>query len=119
MSRLSPILRLAVGNRIHFWCPGCKAVHGINFGEGEGPRWTWNGDVNKPTFMPSLLVTSGHYIPGNIDGCWCKYNAEHPEDKSFKCVRCHSFIKDGRIQFLSDSTHELAGQTVDIPVYPG
>ncbi len=28
---------------------------------------------------------------------------------------CHSFVTDGRIQFLSDCTHPLAGQTVDIP----
>lgn len=28
---------------------------------------------------------------------------------------CHSFIRDGRIEFLSDCTHALAGQTVDLP----
>jgi len=28
---------------------------------------------------------------------------------------CHSFVTDGRIQFLTDCTHALAGQTVDIP----
>ena len=28
---------------------------------------------------------------------------------------CHSFIRDGRIQFLGDCTHHLAGQTVDLP----
>ena len=31
------------------------------------------------------------------------------------CKRCHSFVTDGRIQFLSDCTHALAGQTVDLP----
>jgi len=25
---------------------------------------------------------------------------------------CHSFIRDGQIEFCSDSTHELAGKTV-------
>ncbi len=30
-------------------------------------------------------------------------------------VRFHSFVVDGHIQFLGDCTHELAGQTVDIP----
>ena len=29
--------------------------------------------------------------------------------------RCHSFIKDGQIQFLGDCTHSLAGQTVALP----
>ena len=28
---------------------------------------------------------------------------------------CHSFVTDGRIQFLADSNHALAGQTVDLP----
>jgi hypothetical protein len=28
--------------------------------------------------------------------------------------RCHSFITDGKIEFLSDCTHSLAGQTVEL-----
>ena len=28
---------------------------------------------------------------------------------------CHSFIKDGNIQYLNDCTHKLAGQTIEIP----
>lgn len=28
---------------------------------------------------------------------------------------CHSFVVDGRIQFLGDCTHELVDKTVDIP----
>ena len=31
------------------------------------------------------------------------------------CQRCHSFVRDGKIRFLADSYHELAGQTVDLP----
>ena len=30
-------------------------------------------------------------------------------------LTCHSFVTDGRIQFLADCTHPLAGQTVDLP----
>lgn len=29
---------------------------------------------------------------------------------------CHSFITDGSIEYLSDCTHELAGETVPLPV---
>lgn len=29
--------------------------------------------------------------------------------------RCHSFIEGGRIRFLSDCSHALAGQTVELP----
>lgn len=31
---------------------------------------------------------------------------------------CHSFVTDGRIQFLADCTHDLAGLTVDLPDFP-
>lgn len=31
---------------------------------------------------------------------------------------CHSFVVDGRMQFLGDCTHALAGQMVDIPDWP-
>ena len=121
MSALSPILRDAEGGRLTFWCPGCNHAHGIAHGAGPGPRWTWNGDVNKPTFSPSIAVTSGCSVAGyDGQGCWCTYYAEHPEEEQdFKCGVCHSFVVDGRIQFLNDCTHALAGQTVDLPQFPG
>ena len=65
-------------------------------GPGAGPRWGWNGDAEKPTFTPSVLV---------------RYNWSDGERV------CHSFVTDGQIQFLGDCTHALAGQTVDIPAW--
>lgn len=94
-----------------FECPGCGNLHAFD------QRWEYNADPELPTFRPSLLIRSGHYTPGK-DGspCWCTYNAEHPDDPApYKCGVCHSFVTDGRIQFLSDCTHALAGQTVEIP----
>jgi hypothetical protein len=89
----------------------------VNTGPGG---WAFNGDGDRPTFSPSVLVRNGHYLPGHTGSCWCKYNAEHPEDaNTFKCAACHSFVTDGQIQFLSDCTHELAGQTVPLPDYLG
>lgn len=85
--------------------------------DGTG-AWTWNGNIESPTFSPSILVQCGHYAPGraNPESCWCTYNAEHPDDPSgFICYACHSFVTDGKIQFLADSTHKLSGQTVDLP----
>jgi hypothetical protein len=29
-------------------------------------------------------------------------------------VRCHSFVREGKIEFLNDCTHEHAGQTLDL-----
>lgn len=122
MSALSRLLRDQAGNQLAFWCPGCGCAHSIRVGEGERPCWQWNGDAERPTFTPSILVTGGHfassYKPG--DPCWCTYNAEHPDDPvKFGCQRCHSYVTDGFIQFLDDSSHELKGQTVPLPAWPG
>ena len=85
-------------------CPGCGTTHGID------DRWQFNGDGERPTFSPSLLVRSGHYVTGQTReqcaSCSGGYKA---------CGVCHSFIRDGKIQFLGDCTHALAGQTVDLP----
>jgi hypothetical protein len=90
-------------------CPACKTEHLFN------EAWTFNGNFNKPTFSPSMLYTTGHYIPGHQGRCWCDYNKEHPNQPApFGCVRCHSFVIDGKIQFLSDCTHEMKGQTVEL-----
>jgi hypothetical protein len=107
-------------------CPGCGDKHIVTAPAPAGytesphyansPRWTWNGDLERPTFSPSLLVTSGHYAKGRETpdpaGCYC--NADE-DFGPWACYRCHSFIREGRIQFLSDCTHALAGQTADLP----
>ncbi|UWZ84661.1 DUF6527 family protein [Occallatibacter riparius] len=108
--------RRCEGGIVTFFCPGCKGGHGVRV---EGPHaWGWNGSLDAPTFNPSILIRSGHYAEGraNPDTCWCTYNAQHPDQPApFVCSVCHSFVRDGRIQFLADSTHALAGQTVEIP----
>jgi len=80
---------------VEYWfhCPGCEYNHGVRV-KGPHPVWQWNGNVDKPTVSPSLLV-----------------NGSTPE------TRCHSFITDGKIQFLGDCFHSLKGQTVEIPDY--
>ena len=55
--------------------------------------WSWNGNVEKPTVNPSVLLTIGD-------------------------ERSHLFIRDGKIQYLSDCTHELAGKTIDMVDFP-
>lgn len=115
MSALVPInarLRQASGS-IFFKCPGCRSVHGVRVAAGAND-WTYNGDPDAPTFAPSLLVQREQgeppVTPENLDE-W-KRNP-WPQTKVRKV--CHSFITDGRIQFLTDCTHDLAGQTVEIP----
>lgn len=95
-----------LGEAAWIYCPGCKGYHALRIRMPAEPTpeeiadwkanraglWTFNGDVERPTFRASLLI-----------------GRDHPE------MRCHSFITDGQIQFLGDCFHELKGQTVPLP----
>ena len=82
-----------IANLLLFWCPGCGYAHHLQIAPGPAnyPCWTWNGSFTTPTASPSLLIN---------------------KDKRGGSPRCHLFIKSGKIQFLNDCTHPLAGQTV-------
>lgn len=121
MSLLSPILRNGQDNALIWWCPGCAHSHAIRHGDGAGPRWTWNGSADRPTFAPSVLVTGRDFTEAGEAAFEAWHDAgcpkPAPEFESADTV-CHSFIVDGQMQFLSDCTHALAGQTVPIPPWP-
>lgn len=107
---------------LSFRCPGCGEVHNVTpegARNGSAAKWQWNGSMNAPTFSPSVLVTSGHYVAWrSSEACWCTYNRDNPENPApFSCYRCHSFVRGGLIEFLSDCTHALAGKTVAIPAW--
>jgi len=72
-------------------CPGCKGFHYIPTAKPNsiGARWNFDGNMEKPTFSPSI-----HQLPGN------------------GVKRCHFHIIAGQIQYCTDSEHALAGQTV-------
>ena len=106
MSAFGSKLRKGEGGAIMFRCPGCNSAHRVMVGDGPGPRWGFNGSGDKPTFTPSVLVT------------WTEPSddpSEFDDTAKDKKLACHSFVTDGRIQFLGDCTHSLAGQTVDLP----
>lgn len=114
MGLLGRKLRGLQGGLVAFMCPGCNELHHVRV-EGEGrPRWSYNGNPDAPTFQPSVLVRTGHYVSGYKQGdpCWCTCDDPEP---AFRCKVCHSFVTDGKIRFLGDCTHELAGQTVELP----
>lgn len=76
----------------HLWCPGCDDLVRID------DTWQFNGNVDCPSFSPSLLTEYGR-----IRGV----------EK-----RCHAFIQAGRWEFLADCTHHLAGQIVPMVPLP-
>lgn len=86
------LLEVFSESELGFWCPGCEHYHIFYTENTYGfPVWDFNGNYDKPTFNPSLLNT--------------RPNSNY---------RCHLFMRDGKIQYLSDCHHKLAGQTVDM-----
>jgi len=84
-----------------FVCPGCESRHEgfglhmlpVNTTEAS-PAWDWDGNLEAPTISPSIK-TEGR--EGYV---------------------CHSFLKAGIFEFLSDCTHEYVNQHVPIPDLP-
>lgn len=107
-SEVNPnIPEILTRNRWYLFCPGCyenakqkvpdnpafwiyDALHCFN-----DTIHSFNKDVERPTLCPSLLCSS----------------VQGPNGQKYIC---HSFVREGRIEFLGDCTHALAGQTVDL-----
>jgi hypothetical protein len=65
---------------------------GCECAHGINSGWIFDGDLVKPTISPSIL--------------------------SQGLIRCHSFVRAGRIEYLADSEHPLAGTTVALEPFP-
>lgn len=96
MAALGKKLRSLQGGLVAFMCPGCGTIHVVRV-SGSEHVWDFNGDGDSPTFAPSIFVNKGGINP------------THPI--------CHSFVRNGHIQFLGDCSHALAGQTVPLPEF--
>lgn len=116
MAALSRLLRSVEGGRVSFWCPGCDEAHVIYV---EGPHaWSYNGNPDAPTFNPSVLVTGNYWEPPVTPENMEEWKRSPWPQQQVRHV-CHSFVRDGQIQFLGDCTHALRGQTVPLATYPG
>lgn len=85
------------GNTWFFKCLGCETNHAFSDKAHE-----FDGNLDCPTISPSVLCTG----------------YAHSKDPAFpygKPIKCHSFVKNGMIQYLSDCEHPLAGQTIELP----
>lgn len=90
---------------VRFDCPGCKSPHVVPTPPSPN-AWGFNGSLERPTLTPSILLRTKD---------WDEWDDAANRPRNVRDVVCHSFVTDGRIQFLGDCTHALAGQTVDLP----
>lgn len=114
MGKVSPYLRNVEGGFSH-WCPGCEEMHFIAVGRQSGPNWSFDGNVDRPTFNPSVRITGK--LTEKVDGKW---TGKWIRDADGRLVDmcCHYFLHGGQLQYCGDSTHALAGQTVPLPELP-
>lgn len=80
---------LRIEDAFMHWCPGCQSLHAIPIVNPGGPVWRFDGNMAKPTFMPSVRIRSTSSI-------------------------CHYFIKSGKIEYELDTTHYLRGRSLEL-----
>ena len=92
------------------WIVKCLAGHvhfypvdkNIKFGPNKG--WDFNGNLDKPTFTPSMKEWTPAQKPYN----------DHPGRPFWQC---HFTITDGVITMCGDCTHEHAGKSGTLPEF--
>jgi hypothetical protein len=78
----------------YFWfCPACGDLHPLP------DRWTFDGNLEAPTFTPSF-----------------KHTWTWGEEREARC--CHYIVTAGKVTYCGDCTHSMANQTIDMPHLP-
>lgn len=101
---MSKLRKLKDGTSYAFYCPGCGHEH-VYHTVGQ-VRWDFNGDMDKPTFTPSLLNRWGKYA----DPKWVEPEDQHPDKPGSWSGICHLFVTNGVINYCGDCTHSYAGK---------
>ena len=100
---------------LYHWCEACGHVHGARIDDGRPtsmPKWTWNGDREKPTLSPSILNFTTYSDQDD------NYGGPRKLPEGQRRTLCHYFLKDGVIEYCGDNPHALNGKSVpliDIP----
>ena len=105
-----------IGNGIYtFICPGCGDQHTMHTkGKNrDGAQWTFDGNMDSPTFKPSIKYKSGMYAK--------PYTTEHHAMLVAEGlgVRCHFILTAGILSFCNDSTHAYAQKKLPLPEISG
>jgi hypothetical protein len=92
------------GGYLH-WCPGCEESHTLPSG------WTFNGDLERPTFTPSFKHEGRKRVFINRE--WVGEWLRDAKGDTIPYI-CHYILTDGVLNFCGDSTHSLAGKSVPL-----
>ncbi len=106
MGQVGTKMRRQAGGLAH-WCPACESMHqfALDGKNSSGAQWTWDGNVENPTFASSMnIVINGKDQP--------HYDPEEPTEV------CHYTLQNGVIQYLADCTHALKNQRIVLPPLP-
>ena len=96
-----------VGGGYAHWCPACEELHAFATDNAlrNGARWTWDGNIEAPTFRPSMHIKTNP-----------------PDDPDYQpdagSSVCHYNLVAGTIEFCGDCTHAMVGQRVPLPDLP-
>lgn len=92
---LSARLRLQHPGTYLLFCPGCQQVHALEINKPQefSKRLGFDGDVHRPTFGPAVIVTTDRGL-------------------------CVFDLRAGWLYFRGNCHHDLAGQRVELPVFP-
>ena len=97
---MAKVMRCLDADDVHYGyymkCPACGFghVYWTERAQANGAKWTFNGDMDKPTLRASMLAVA---------------TPDYPSGPK----RCHFFVTDGKIQYCSDTSNkDYAGKTV-------
>jgi hypothetical protein len=79
------------------WCEACESIHCFRIEHpfnANGPTWKFDGNMDSPSFHPSMRLFTGH--------------------KNSPNTVCHYFVKGGMIDYCNDSPHRLRGQKIEL-----
>lgn len=108
MGQVSKYLRKTEDGFAH-WCPGCEEMHTIWTNHTRRANWNFDGNIESPTFEPSVCITYNGADAGQDRGDG--FGKAPP-------AKCHYFLRAGNLQFCPDTTHAFAGKTVPLPALP-
>lgn len=88
-------------NCLRWWCDGCEDFHLVPV----------NVDVREAGAPDGWDYPRGRFVDEALEG-----EALTADSNKRITPRCHTFIRQGHIEYLTDCDHSLAGKTIPMHV---